>query len=217
MITAEKIGLRYDGGPEVISDASFHLKEGSFHYLTGPSGSGKTSLMRMLHVGKLPSRGVMNIFDTDIISASRIERAKIRRKIGVIFQNYRLLPHLSVFDNIALPLRLSNAPEPKIKQAVTDIVDWIGLGDYLNSKPAFLSGGQQQRAAIARAVITKPKFLLADEPTGNLDDAMGARIMALFEELNKSGTAIVLATHNEGMIKKFPHPVLKIKNGTLMT
>jgi cell division transport system ATP-binding protein len=217
MIIAEKIGLRYDGGPEVISDASFRLDEGSFHYLTGPSGSGKTSLMRMLHVGKLPSRGVMSLFGTDIASASRKERAQIRQKIGVIFQNYRLLPHLSVFDNIALPLRLANAPEPKIKQAVTDIVEWIGLGDNLNSKPAFLSGGQQQRAAIARAVITKPKFLLADEPTGNLDDAMGIRIMALFEELNKSGTAIIVATHNDGMIKKFPHPVLKIKNGTLLT
>jgi len=217
MITAQKIGLRYDGGPEVINDASFHLEEGSFHYLTGPSGSGKTSLMRMLHVGKLPSRGVMRIFGSDITAASRGERAKIRRKIGVIFQNYRLLPHLSVFDNIALPLRLADAPEPKIKQAVTDIVEWIGLGDNLKSKPVFLSGGQQQRAAIARAVITKPKFLLADEPTGNLDDAMGLRIMALFEELNRSGTAIVLATHNEAMIDRFPHPVLKIKDGALIS
>lgn len=215
MIKASFVGLRYDSGPEILSDISLRLEEGSFHFLTGPSGSGKTSLMSLLHLSKLPSRGDVTIFEQDVTRASRMDRAVIRRKIGVIFQNFRLMQHLNVYDNIALPLRLADLPEAKIKIAVTEMAEWIGLKDYLFTKPPLLSGGQQQRVAIARAVITKPRVLLADEPTGNLDDPMGDRIMTLFEELNKSGTAILVATHNQGMIKRFKHPVLKLKNGTL--
>ena len=210
------MGLRYDGGPEVLSDINLHLEAGSFHYLTGTSGSGKTSLMRLLHIGQLPSRGDIKVFDEDILKASRAKRAEARRHIGVIFQNFRLLPHLSLYDNIAMPLRLADISEAKIESAVTDMLTWIGLKDYIKVKPAFLSGGQQQRAAIARAVITKPKILLADEPTGSLDDNMGDKIMALFEELNKAGTAILVATHNQGMITRFPHDVLKLKAGQLI-
>lgn len=217
MISLNHVGLRYDGGPEVLSDISLKLEAGSFHYLTGSSGSGKTSLMRLLHIGLLPSRGDIRIFDQDIMRSTRTERANLRRNIGVIFQNFQLLPHLSLYDNIAMPLRLTNIPETKIETAVTEMISWIGLKDYIRVKPAFLSGGQQQRAAIARAVITKPKILLADEPTGSLDDAMGNKIITLFEELNKTGTAIVVATHNQGMINRFPHDILKLKNGGLIT
>ncbi|PCI01362.1 MAG: cell division ATP-binding protein FtsE [Alphaproteobacteria bacterium] len=216
MIKLSHIGLRYDGGPEVLTDISLTLEQGSFHYLSGESGSGKTSLMRLLSIAKLPSRGDVTMFGEDVISLTRINRAHLRQQIGVIFQDFRLLSHLSLYDNIALPLRLSNHPEHKIKSAVKDIANWIGLGDYLKTKPLFLSGGQQQRAAIARAVITKPKFLLADEPTGNLDDDMGQKIMVLFEELNKSGTSVVLATHNKILMKTFKHPVLTLKNGELV-
>lgn len=215
MIHLSHVGLRYDGGPEVLTDINITLKEGSFHYLSGPSGSGKTSLMRLMSVAKLPSRGDITIFGENVATVSRSERANLRRKIGVIFQDFRLLNHLSVFDNIALPLRIANIPEHKIKQAVNDIAHWIGLKDYLKMKPNYLSGGQQQRVAIARAVITKPRFLLADEPTGNLDDPLGAKIMALFEELNKSGTAIVVASHNRLLIDKFKHPVIQIQHGTV--
>ena len=217
MISLNHVGLRYDGGPEVLSDISLKLEAGSFHYLTGSSGSGKTSLMRLLHIGLLPSRGDIRIFDQDIMRSTRTERANLRRNIGVIFQNFQLLPHLSLYDNIAMPLRLTNIPETKIETAVTEMISWIGLKDYIRVKPAFLSGGQQQRVAIARAVITKPKILLADEPTGSLDDAMGNKIITLFEELNKTGTAIVVATHNQGMINRFPHDILKLKNGGLIT
>jgi cell division transport system ATP-binding protein len=216
MIELSHIGLRYDGGPEVLSDISLTLKPGSFHYLTGSSGSGKTSLMRLLHIGRLPSRGDITVFNTDILKASREERANLRRHIGMIFQDFRLLPHLNLYDNIALPLRLSDIHETKIENAVTEMLNWIGLKDYIKVKPIFLSGGQQQRAAIARAVIAKPKILLADEPTGSLDDKIGERIMALFEELNKAGTAVVIATHNQTMIKRFPHTVLKLKGGQLV-
>ena len=215
MIDLRHIGLRYDGGPEVLSDIDLHIEHGSFHYLTGASGSGKTSLMRVLSIAKLPTRGDISFFGQDIMSATRATRGDLRKNIGIIFQNFRLLNHLSLYDNIALPLRLSALPEGKIKSAVDEMITWIGLKDYIHTKPAFLSGGQQQRVAIARAVITKPKILLADEPTGSLDDVMGERIMALFEELNKSGTAIIVATHNHDLIKKFPHPQLNIKAGHL--
>jgi len=216
MIELSHVGLRYDGGPEVLSDISLKIEPASFHYLTGSSGSGKTSLMRLLHIGKLPSRGHVTIFDQNVVDASRSKRAILRQNIGVIFQDFRLLSHLSIYDNIALPLRLANQSEKKIKSAVTEMIKWIGLGDYGHVRPAFLSGGQQQRVAIARAIITKPKILLADEPTGSLDDPMGDSIMNLFEELNKQGMALVVATHNKGTVERFPHPVLKLKAGHLM-
>jgi len=216
MINLSHVGLRYDGGAEVLSDVSLDIDKGSFHYLMGQSGSGKTSLMRLLYIGKLPSRGDIRFFDQDVSKANRIKRALIRQKIGVIFQDFRLINSLSVFDNIALPLRLAGLSEKDIKDEVSSIAKWIGLIDYLKSKPVFLSGGQQQRVAIARAVISKPKILLADEPTGSLDDEMGAKIMSLFEELNKKGTAVIVATHNENLVEKFPHPVLKLKKGTIV-
>jgi len=217
MIVARQIGLRYTAGPEVLSDISCTLEAGSFHYLTGSSGSGKTSLMHLFHLGKLPTRGELYIQGHNVAQASRFERAQIRSRIGMIFQNFRLLPHLNLYDNIALPLRLNGLDENRIKNAVDDMVEWIGLTDCKHAFPALLSGGQQQRVAIARAVITKPKFLLADEPTGSLDDIIGEKILVLFEELNKSGTAILVATHNKNIIKRHPHPELKIKNGHLVT
>jgi len=213
MIELAHVGLRYKGGPEVLTDVNLTIAPKSFHYLTGSSGSGKTSLMRLLSINLLPTRGTVTFSGQDIQSISRKERARLRQKIGIVFQNFRLLPHLSVFDNIALPLRLQNISEAKIQSSVRDIANWIGLKDYLNVKPAFISGGQQQRVAIARAVIVKPEILLADEPTGSLDDPMGDQIMVLFEELNKQGTAILIATHNQGTIERFPHPAIRLQSG----
>lgn len=217
MIELSHAGLRYNGGPEILTDVSLSIKEGDFTFLTGASGSGKTTLMRLLSIGLLPTRGDICIFGKDILQLSKSERAELRRHIGLIYQDFRLLNHLSLFDNIALPLRLMDMSEKKIKPAVENIAEWIGLKDYLKMKPPFLSGGQQQRVAIARAVITKPKFLIADEPTGSLDEQMGHRIMALFEELNNTGTAIILATHDRALMKRFNHhPVLQIKAGHLI-
>ncbi len=217
MINLAHVGLRYDGGPEILTDINLTLDKGSFHYLTGPSGSGKTSLMKLLFMGLLPTRGDIDFFGERVQNLSRRERAKIRQQIGVIFQDFRLIPHLNLFDNMALPLRLAHMSEHKIQTAVHDMAEWIGLRDYLKSKPAFLSGGQQQRVAIARAVITKPKILLADEPTGSLDDMMGQKIMGLFEELNKSGTAVLIASHNKILMDKFAHPSLRLKAGHLIS
>lgn len=215
MIEFSNVGLRYHGGPEVLSDVSFKLEAGSYHFLHGASGAGKTSLMKLLYLGHLPTRGQVNMFGADVARAKREARMDIRQKIGVVFQDFRLLSHLSAFDNVALPLRIAGRRPAEIRTAVRDILDWVGLSDHMQALPTFLSGGQQQRVAIARAVISKPRLLLADEPTGNLDDAIGYRIMSLFEQLNKMGTTLVIATHNQQIMDHYNHPRLSLERGHL--
>ncbi|MBU6235138.1 MAG: cell division ATP-binding protein FtsE [Alphaproteobacteria bacterium] len=215
MISFEHVGLRYNVGPEVLSDITFTLEQGAFHFLSGPSGAGKTSLMKLLYLGHLPTRGVVKMFGQDVVTASRTQRMMIRQRIGVVFQDFRLLPHLSAFDNVALPLRIMGKKPHEIKNTVREILEWVGLSEQMNALPSILSGGQQQRIAIARAVVGKPRLLLADEPTGNLDDAIGYRIMSLFEQLNRMGTTIVIATHNQQMMDHFNHPRLTLDKGHL--
>lgn len=215
MIKFEHVGLRYGVGPEVLSDINFTLEPGSFHFLSGPSGAGKTSLMNLMFLGRMPTRGIVSMFDQNIDTLGREQLASLRQKIGVVFQEFRLLDHLSVFDNIALPLRIAGRPEKEIRNNVNELIEWVGLGDYKKSLPLTLSGGQQQRVAIARAVIARPKLLLADEPTGNLDDEMGLRLMNLFEQLNRMGTTIVIATHSRLIMDKFNHPRMILDTGRL--
>lgn len=215
MISFEHVGLRYGVGPEVLRDITFTLEPGSFHFLSGASGAGKTSLMRLLYLGMRPTRGIVSMFDRNINSLSRTDLVPLRQKIGVVFQDYRLLAHLSAFDNVALPLRILRKPEKEVRSNVKELLEWVELGDYMHSLPSTLSGGQQQRVSIARAVITRPRLLLADEPTGNLDDSIGFKLMSLFEQLNRMGTTIVVATHNKQMMKRFNHSVLKLTAGHL--
>lgn len=215
MIKFEHVGLRYGIGPEVLSDINFTLEPGSFHFLTGPSGAGKTSLMTLMYLGRKPTRGLVTMFGQNVNGMSRAQLCALRQKIGVVFQEFRLLPHLSTFDNVALPLRISGRPESEIKSNVNELLEWVGLGDYKNVLPPTLSGGQQQRVAIARAVIARPKLLLADEPTGNLDDNIGFRLMHLFEQLNNMGTTIVIATHNQTIMDRFGHSRLVLDAGRL--
>lgn len=215
MITFEHVGLRYNVGPEVLSDITFTLEQGAFHFLSGPSGAGKTSLMKLLYLGHLPTRGSVSMFGQNVSTASRAQRMMIRQRIGVVFQEFKLLPHLSAFDNVALPLRIMGRKPHDIRNAVREILEWVGLADHMNATPELLSGGQQQRIAIARAVIGKPRLLLADEPTGSLDDTTGYRIMSLFEQLNRMGTTIVIATHNQQMMDHFNHPRLLLDKGQL--
>ena len=215
MIKFENVGLRYSGGPEVLTDITFTLEQASFHFLHGPSGAGKTSLMKLLYLGHLPTRGLVSMFGHDVNAVDRVQRMTMRQRIGVVFQDFRLLPHLSAFDNVALPLRIAGKRPAEVRSAVKEILEWVGLADHMKSSPTFLSGGQQQRVAIARAVIGKPRLLLADEPTGNLDDTIGYRIMSLFEQLNKMGTTIVIATHNQQMMDHFNHPRLSLAKGHL--
>lgn len=215
MIRFEHVGLRYGIGPEVLSDIDFTLDPGSFHFLSGPSGAGKTSLMRLMYLGIRPTRGLITMFGQATNGMVRESMAGIRQRIGVVFQDFRLMPHLSVFDNVALPLRIMERPEDEIRSNVNELLDWVGLGDHMKVLPVTLSGGQQQRVAIARAVINRPKLLLADEPTGNLDDEIGLRLMNLFDQLNRMGTTVVIATHNSKLMEKFSHPRLILNAGQL--
>lgn len=210
----QNVGLRYGTGPEVLHDVNFKLERGSFHFLTGPSGAGKTSMLRLMYLGRKPTRGIVEMMGHDINKASREDLTGLRRNIGIVFQDFRLMPHLSAFDNVALPLRIAGKDEREIRNNVIELLEWVGLGDYIRAKPPTLSGGQQQRIAIARAVINRPKLLLADEPTGNLDDALGYKLLHLFEELNKLGTTIIIASHNEMLMKHFDHKHIYLNNGT---
>lgn len=215
MIRFEHVGLRYGIGPEVLSDVNFTLEPGSFHFLSGPSGAGKTSLMSLMYLGLKPTRGAVTMFGYNTHGLDRRQLAAFRQRIGVVFQDFRLLPHLSVFDNVALPLRIAGKAEQEIRNNVTELLEWVDLGDYTRALPPTLSGGQQQRVAIARAVVARPKLLLADEPTGNLDDTIGFKLMGLFEQLNRMGTTLVIATHNQVMMDEFNHARLILDRGHL--
>ncbi|MCE2493571.1 MAG: cell division ATP-binding protein FtsE [Alphaproteobacteria bacterium] len=215
LVRFENVGMRYGDEPEVLRDITFHLGPGSYHFLTGPSGAGKTSLLRLMYLAHQPSRGSVSIFNHDVASTPRDELPDLRRRIGVVFQNFRLLDHLSALDNVALPLRIAGARRDTIQEHVAELLTWVGLGEYLDAQPRTLSDGEKQRVAIARAVISRPRLLLADEPTGSVDGEQGSRILHLFEELNKIGTTVVLATHDRTIIERYKHPVLHIEQGTL--
>lgn len=215
LVKFTNVGLRYSTGPEVLQDVSFELEEGSYHFLTGTSGAGKTSLMKLLYLGQRPTRGMVTMFGKDLAKVKRKDMPDIRRQIGVVFQDFRLMHHLSAFDNVALPLRVCGVAEKNIKSDVAELLHWVGLGDKMNARPTTLSGGEQQRVAIARAVVNRPRLLLADEPTGNVDDGIGLRLLQLFEELNRHGTTLVIATHNLTTLQSFPHPCLHIDRGHL--
>ncbi len=215
MVRFEYVGMRYGTGPEVLRDICFTIEPGSFHFLIGPSGAGKSSLLKILYLGHRPSRGLLTLFGRDVATLRRDELPALRRRIGVVFQEFRLVAHLSAFDNVALPLRIAGAREDQIREHVSELLKWVGLGDHLNALPAILSGGQKQRVAIARAVITRPRLLLADEPTGNVDSEVGVRLLYLFEELNKIGTTVLIATHNEALAARFDRPVMRLDDGTL--
>jgi cell division transport system ATP-binding protein len=212
LVRFQRVGLRYGGGPEIFKDLTFSLAPGSFHFLVGPSGAGKSSLLRLMYLALKPSSGTLSLFGRDVAGLNRPEIAMLRRRIGVVFQDFRLLDHLSALDNVALPLRVAGAREDQVRSHVAELLSWVGLADHLGAPPATLSGGQQQRVAIARAVISRPSLLLADEPTGNVDDVIGVRLMYLFDELNKIGTTVVIATHNEGLVSRFRHAQLRIEN-----
>jgi len=215
VIRFEQIGLRYGLGPEVLRDITLSLAPGSFHFLTGASGAGKSSLLRLMYLAQLPTRGRLTIFGSNVATTPRAALPAMRRRIGVVFQDFRLLDHLSALDNVALPLRVAGARETVVKEQVTELLDWVGLAEHMNARPPSLSGGQQQRVAIARAIIGRPKLLLADEPTGNVDDRIAVRLMRLFEELNRLGATVVVATHNEALVARFGHPRLHLEAGEL--
>jgi cell division transport system ATP-binding protein len=215
MIRFENVGMRYGTGPEVLRDISVKVDAGSFHFLTGPSGAGKSSLLKLIYMSERPSRGLISLFDRDVSSLPRGELPPLRRRIGVIFQDFRLIAHLSTFDNVALPLRVAGESESKIKDSVTELLTWVGLADRIQARPPTLSGGQQQRVAIARAVIGRPSLILADEPTGNVDDEMAVRLLRLLEEMNRLGTTVIVATHNHYLATRLGQPRLHLDGGQI--
>ena len=219
MLLCDNIGLSYAGTgqpeTEVLRDVSFSVPEGAFRWLLGPSGAGKSSLLKLMYLAVRPTRGHLTILGQDIATAPRQALPLLRRRIGVIFQDFRLLSHLSAFDNVALPLRLAGRPEGPLRADVSELLRWVGLARKINQRPDELSGGEQQRVAIARAVITRPELVLADEPTGNLDDAQAERLMQLLHELNRLGTTVLVATHNDSLVNRHPAPALLLDEGRL--
>ena len=216
IVSFDNVGLRYGTDSEVLSNVSFTLYPGSFYFLTGASGAGKTSLLKLLYLAQRPSRGVVRMFGTDLITLPRGRLPSFRRRIGTVFQDFRLVPHLSAFDNVALPLRVSGVREADLKQPVADMLDWVGLTHRSHAKPETLSGGEQQRVAIARAVIGRPDMLVADEPTGNVDPDMALKLLRLFEALNRLGTTVVVATHDVHLLKKVPDSlIMRLDKGRL--
>ena len=215
MIRFENVGLRYGFGPEVLRDLSFHIDTHSFQFLTGPSGAGKTSLLRLLFLSLKPTRGLISMFNRDTATLTKDDRATLRRRIGIVFQDFRLLDHLTTYENVSLPFRVLGKDEAAYRGEVVELLQWVGLGERMDALPPVLSGGEKQRAAIARAVIARPQLLLTDEPTGNVDPNLGQRLLRLFIELYRLGTSVVIATHDIALMDEYDARRLVLHEGRL--
>jgi cell division transport system ATP-binding protein len=216
MVRFENVGMRYAAGPEVLRDVTFMLEAGSFTFLTGLSGAGKTTLLKLIDIAEPPSRGLITLFGYDLATTKRAAFPALRRRIGVVFQDFRLLDHLSAFDNVALPLRIAGGHEGEYTHDVEELLAWVGLGDRMTAKPPTLSGGEQQRVAIARAVVARPDLLIADEPTGSVDSEIGARLIRLFAELNRLGTTVLIATHDRTLVEEVRAREMRLVDGRLV-
>jgi cell division transport system ATP-binding protein len=216
-VRLDGVTLRYDSSEDILSGIDLVLKPGSFSFLTGASGAGKSSLLRLLYLAQPPTQGEVTLFGRPTSRLSRDQLSALRRRIGVVFQEFRLLGHLTTYENVALPLRVMGRKESQYRRDVEELLSWVGLGERLHKRPQTLSGGEQQRVAIARAVVSQPDLLIADEPTGNVDPEMGARLMRLFSELNRRlGTTVIIATHDAGLIRQIDAPVFRLTNGLLV-
>ncbi|AMJ61839.1 cell division ATP-binding protein FtsE [Bosea sp. PAMC 26642] len=215
VVRFENVGLRYGMGPEVLKDINFSIEPRSFQYLTGPSGAGKTTLIRLVLMALKPTRGLVNLFGQDVARLDADTLTAFRRRMGVVFQDFRLLDHLTLYENVALPLRVLGKEEASYRAEVVELLRWVGLGERMHAVPPVLSGGEKQRAAIARALIGRPELLLADEPTGNVDPGLGRRLLRLFMELQSLGTAVVIATHDLALMELYDAPRLVLVDGHL--
>jgi len=215
LIRFENVGLRYGMGPEVLRDISFQIPPSSFQFLSGPSGAGKTTLLRLLFMSLRPTRGLITVFGKDRARISPHELPLMRRRIGIVFQDFRLLDHMTTYENVALPLRVRGRDEASYRADVSELLKWVGLGERMHVLPPVLSGGEKQRAAIARALIEQPEILLADEPTGNVDPPLARRLLRLFIELNRLGTAVVVATHDLGLMEQVDARRMILSGGRL--
>ena len=215
LIRFKHVGMRYGVGPEILRDLTFSLARQSFQFLTGPSGAGKSTLLKLIMLSLRPTRGVIEIDGSDVARMTDAQLTRVRRKTGVVFQEFRLLDHLTTFENVALPMRVQGRGEDSYRAEVVELLQWVGLGDRMHVLPPVLSGGEKQRAAIARALIAKPEFLIADEPTGNVDPSLARRLLRLFVELHRLGTAIIIATHDYSLMEQFEARRLMLSDGRL--
>ena len=217
-VTLSAVNHGYTQAHFVLTDVNLSLPQGSFNFLTGPSGSGKTTLLQLMYLAQLPKSGRVELFGTNVSTANRKTRTALRRRIGVVYQDFRLLDHLTAYENAALPLRVTGQNEKEYADDVADLLNWVGLGDRLNARPATLSGGEQQRVAIARALVNKPDLLIADEPTGSVDRVMGDRLIKLIKQLNtRLSTTVLIATHDEALLGLEGASIFRLESGILMT
>jgi cell division transport system ATP-binding protein len=217
MLSFENVGLRYGDVPETLQDVTFDLAPRSFQFLTGPSGAGKTTLLRMITLALRPTRGVVTVLGHEVGKLRKDDIVALRRRMGVVFQDFRLLDHLTLYENVALPLRVQGREETSYRAEVTELLDWVGLGGVRDMRPNVLSGGEKQRAAIARALIARPELVLADEPTGNVDPTLARRILRLLIEMHKAGAAVLVATHDLGLMDQYePARRLVLADGRLL-
>ncbi len=215
IVSFEQVGLAYEAGVESLKDVNFTLEEGEFRFLTGPSGAGKTSFLKLIYLALKPTRGKMTLFGEDVTNAARESLPPLRRRIGVVFQEFRLLDHLTAFENVALPMKVAGVNQQQYREDVRELLNWVGLGSRLDALPQTLSGGEKQRVALARALVSKPDLILADEPTGNVDPQMGEKIMKLFVELNKLGAAVIVATHDLQLVEALGKKTMRLEGGRL--
>lgn len=216
VVRFDDVSMRYGRGPETLKNLNFALPHGSFHFVTGHSGAGKSSLLKLMYLAARPSRGLVHLFGQDVATVTAENRPLMRRRIGVVFQEFRLLDHLSAFDNAALPLRIAGRKPDSYRHDVAELLTWVGLKSRMHAMPPTLAGGEKQRLAIARAVVNRPDILLADEPTGNVDHEMGLRILRLFVELNRMGATVLIATHDQDLVARSGMPVLHLERGRLV-
>ncbi len=215
MVSLEHIGKRYGAGAQILSDLSLALEPGGIYFLTGASGAGKTTLLKIITLAEQPSRGRVTLFGADAGTLDRTARAALRRRIGVVFQDFRLIDDMTAADNVALPLRIAGFPERQIAPNVAELLAWVGLGNRGDSLAANLSGGERQRVAIARAIVGRPELLIADEPTGNLDDEVALLLVRVFERINRLGTTVLIATHDIAFTRQFEHRRFHLDDGRL--
>ena len=216
VVRFENVGLRYGLGPEVLRDLSFEIEPHSFQFLTGPSGAGKTSLLKLLFLSLRPTRGLISVFNYDVATLDKDSLATLRRRIGIVFQDFRLLDHMTTYENVALPFRVMGREESSYSNEVVELLHWVGLGDRMGALPPVLSGGEKQRAAIARAVIARPQLLLADEPTGNLDPDNSREVLKVLQNVNLRGTTVIVATHARELVETYRHRTLTLRKGKLV-
>lgn len=216
MVRLQRVGKRYSPNQYVLQNVTFDLSQGEFAYVTGSNGAGKTTLLKLLFVMERASEGNIVVNERDISRIPSSDVYRYRRQVGFVFQDFKLLPDLTLYENVSLPLEIQKMKPSEVIYRVKGVLSLVGLADRANDYPTNLSGGEQQRVAIARSIVGKPALLLADEPTGNLDSQTAREIMSLFFEIQALGTTVLIATHDEGLMDEFPARIIELKKGTIV-